>query len=212
MAAIFDFKKEYKELYLPKTTPEIVTVPPATFIAMRGRGDPNEEGGQYKAAVSVLYSLAYTIKMSNRGPYKIQGFFDYIVPPLEGFWWQEGARGVDYSNKQAFSWISAIRLPDFVRRSDFDWAKDEVWKKKKISCSAAEYLRIEEGLCVQALHIGPFDEEPATVAAMDRYIGERGYVNDFSATRLHHEIYLSDINKVAPEKWKTVVRHPVKKL
>ena len=208
----FDFKKEYKEFYLPKNKPQIVTVPPVNYIAVRGMGDPNEEDGAYKSAIAVLYAVAYTIKMSKMGDHRIDGYYDFVVPPLEGFWWQEGVHGVDYTNKAAFHWISVIRLPDFVTREDFDWAVEEATRKKKLDCSMAEFLTMEEGLCVQILHIGPYDDEPATVAVMDAYLGANGYENDFSDTRMHHEIYLSDARKVVPEKWKTVIRHPVKKV
>ena len=208
----FDFKKEYKEFYMPKAKPQIVTVPPANYIAVRGQGDPNEEGGAYQAAVGVLYAVAYTIKMSKRGDHRIEGYFDFVVPPLEGFWWQDGREGVDASDKSSFCWISVIRLPDFVTREDFDWAVQEASRKKKLDCSGAEFMTIEEGVCVQMLHVGPFDEEPATVAAMDAFLKENGYRNDFSESRLHHEIYLSDARKVPAEKWKTVIRHPIRKI
>lgn len=206
----YDFKKPLKAYYMPKQVPEIITVPSANYIAVRGKGNPNQEDGAYAQALSVLYSIAYTIKMSYKGSYKIEGFFEYVVPPLEGFWWQEGVKGVDYSNKDTFSWISVIRLPDFVTPSDFNWAIEQVSKKKKIDCTHAEFLTLDEGLCVQIMHIGPFDDEPATVAIMDDYLNQMGYENDFSDTRLHHEIYLSDIRKVEPSKWKTVIRHPIK--
>ena len=208
----FDFKKEYKEFYMPKNRPEIVTVPAANYIALRGRGDPNEEGGAYQQAIAVLYSVAYTLKMSYKTDYKINGFFEYVVPPLEGFWWQDGVDGVDYGDKASFNWISVIRLPDFVTKPDFNWAVQQATKKKKLDCSAADFLRIDEGLCVQVMHHGPFDDEPATVKLMDEYIAAMGYKNDFSAERLHHEIYLSDARKTAPEKLRTVIRHPVAKL
>lgn len=207
----FDFKKEYKEFYQPPNKPQIVTVPPMNYIAVRGQGDPNQEGGAYQAAIGVLYAVAYTIKMSKKGDHRMEGYFDFVVPPLEGFWWQDGVKGVDYSDKSTFHWISVIRMPDFVTRADFDWAVAEAARKKKLNCSAAEYLTIDEGECVQILHQGPFDDEPATVAVMDAYLKENGYESDFSDTRLHHEIYLSDARKVAKEKWKTVIRHPVKK-
>lgn len=207
----FDFKREYKEFYLPKAKPEIVAVPKANYIAVRGIGDPNEEGSAYKAAVGVLYAVAYTIKMSKLGDYHMEGYYDFVVPPLEGFWWQEGIDGVDYTNKSLFRWISVIRLPDFVTKADFDWAVGEATRKKKLDCSAAEFFTLDEGLCVQILHMGPFDDEPATVALMDEFLAANGYENDFSETRLHHEIYLSDARKVAPENWKTVIRHPVKR-
>ena len=206
----FDFKKEYKEFYLPKARPEIITVPKMNYIAVRGSGDPNQEGGEYKAAIGLLYGIAFTIKMSKKGDHKIEGYFDYVVPPLEGFWWQEGIKGVDYTQKDKFQWISVIRLPDFVTEEDFVWAKQEASAKKKQDFSKVEYLTLEEGLCVQCMHIGAYDDEPATVAAMDQYIEENGYVNDFTDTRRHHEIYLSDARKTAPEKQKTVIRHPIR--
>ena len=207
----FDFKKEYREFYLPADRPEIVTVPKANYIAVRGQGDPNQVGGAYQAAIGVLYAVAYTLKMSYKTDYRIEGFYDYVVPPLEGFWRQEGAEGIDYGNKAAFRWTSVIRLPDFVTEKDFAWAVEMAAKKKKLDCSAAAFLTVDEGLCVQILHEGPFDAEPATVAMMDAYIRERGYVNDLSEERQHHEIYLSDARKVAPEKWRTVIRHPIRK-
>lgn len=207
----FDFKKEYKEFYLAKNKPQIVTVPPMNYIAVRGTGDPNEERGAYKAAIAVLYAVAYTIKMSKLGDHRIDGYYDFVVPPLEGFWWQDGVQGVDYTNKASFHWISVIRLPDFVTQEDFEWAVAEATRKKKLDCSIAEFMTIDEGKCVQIMHIGPYDDEPATVAVMDQYLGANGYENDFSLTRMHHEIYLSDARKIAPEKWKTVIRHPVKK-
>ena len=207
----FDYKKEYKEFYIPKSKPEIINIPAMNYIAVRGKGNPNEKEGAYQQAIGILYAIAYTIKMSYKGEHKIDGFFEYVVPPLEGFWWQENVAGVDYSNKDTFNWISVIRLPDFVTKEDFNWAVDAASRKKKIDCSLAEFLTINEGLCVQVMHIGPFDDEPATVAIMDNYLEQHGYVNDITSTRLHHEIYLSDARKVAPEKYKTVIRHPIKK-
>ena len=206
----FDFKKEYKEFYMSKSVPEIVTVPKANYIAVRGMGDPNQEGGAYQSAVSILYAVAYTLKMSYKTDYRIEGFFEYVVPPLEGFWWQEGVDGIDYGDKSTFHWISVIRLPEFVTKKDFDWAVEEAARKKKLDCSLAEFLTIEEGLCVQIMHIGPFDHEPSTVALMDQYIAENGYANDMNENRHHHEIYLSDARKAAPEKWKTIIRHPIR--
>ncbi|MCF2651862.1 GyrI-like domain-containing protein [Anaeromassilibacillus senegalensis] len=206
----FDFKKEYKEFYMSKSVPEIVTVPKANYIAARGMGDPNQEGGAYQSAVSILYAVAYTLKMSYKTDYRIEGFFEYVVPPLEGFWWQKGVDGIDYGDKSTFHWISVIRLPEFVTKKDFDWAVEEAARKKKLDCSLAEFLTIEEGLCVQIMHIGPFDHEPSTVALMDQYITENGYANDMNENRLHHEIYLSDARKAAPEKWKTIIRHPIR--
>ena len=207
----FDFKKEFKEFYMPKGKPEIVVVPKMNYIAVRGKGNPNEEDGEYKKSIELLYGIAYTLKMSKKGDHKIEGYFDYVVPPLEGFWWQENADGIDYCHKENFQWISVIRLPDFVTKADFDWAIEEATRKKKMDFSKVEFLEIEEGLCVQCLHSGSYDEEPATVAAMDKFIADNGYENDISDTRRHHEIYLSDARKVAPEKLKTVIRHPIRK-
>ena len=206
----FDFKKEYKELYAPKKGPSIVEVPPMHFVAVCGSGDPNDAEGAYQRAISVLYAISYTIKMSKKGSRQIDGYVDFVVPPLEGFWWQDGVEGADYSHKEAFNWISVIRLPDFVSREDFDWAVQEAAKKKKVDCSVAEYLTIEEGLCVQCLHIGSYDDEPATVEAMQAHARECGYSIDLTQERRHHEIYLSDARKVVPDKLKTIIRHPIK--
>lgn len=207
----FDFKKEYKEFYIPKNKPEIVTVPKANYIAVRGKGNPNEIDGAYQQAISILYAVAYTLKMSYKTEHKIEGFFEYVVPPLEGFWWQDNVDGIDYADKAAFNWISVIRLPEFITKKDFEWAVETASEKKKLDCSSAEFLTVDEGLCVQIMHIGAFDDEPQTVALMDEYIAQNGYENDITESRLHHEIYLSDARKVAPEKWKTVIRHPIKR-
>ncbi|MCR4963828.1 MAG: GyrI-like domain-containing protein [Firmicutes bacterium] len=207
----FDYKKEYKEFYMPKDQPGIVTVPVMNYIAVRGQGDPNAEDGAYQQAIGLLYGVAFTIKMSKKGDRRIEGYFDYVVPPLEGFWWQEGAAGIDYAHKESFQWISVIRLPDFVTPADFDWAVETAAGKKKCDFSKVEFFTYEEGLCVQCMHIGPYDEEPATVARMHEYMESRGYVLDITEKRLHHEIYLSDARRVAPEKLKTVIRHPIRK-
>ena len=197
---------------MPKGKPEIVTIPKMNYIAVRGKGNPNEEDGEYKKSIELLYGIAYTIKMSKKGDHKIEGYFDYVVPPLEGFWWQDNVDGIDYSHKENFQWISIIRLPDFVTKDDFEWAIEEATRKKKMDFSKVEFLEIEEGLCVQCMHSGSYDDEPATVNAMDKFIADNGYENDISDTRRHHEIYLSDARKVAPEKQKTVIRHPIKKV
>lgn len=207
----FDFKKEYKEFYMPKNRPEIVTVLKANYIAVRGKGNPNEIDGAYQKAISILYAVAYTLKMSYKTEHKIEGFFEYVVPPLEGFWWQDNVDGIDYADKAAFNWISVIRLPEFITQKDFEWAVKTASEKKKLDCSSAEFLTVDEGLCVQIMHIGAFDDEPQTIALMDEYIAQNGYENDITESRLHHEIYLSDARKVAPEKWKTVIRHPIKR-
>lgn len=208
----FDFKREYKDLYQPKGSPSVVEVPPMDFLAVRGQGDPNVEGGAYKQAVGMLYAMAYTLKMSCKTDYRIDGFFEYVVPPLEGFWWQERIKGFDYRHKELFHWISVIRLPDFVTSQDFAWAVAEATAKKKQDFSQVEFITVEEGLCVQMLHIGPYDDEPGSVALMDAFIASKGYANDFSDTRLHHEIYLSDARRTAPEKRRTVIRHPIRKI
>lgn len=206
----FDLKKEYKEFYMPKNKPEIVNVPAMNYIAVRGKGDPNEENGSYQKAIGILYAVAYTLKMSYKTNYKIDGFFEYVVPPLEGFWWQNHTDRIDYTDKSLFNWISVIRLPDFITKKDFDWAVEIAQKKKNIDCTSAEFLTLEEGLCVQIMHLGSFDDEPQSVSIMNEYIENNGYKNDINEKRLHHEIYLSDARKVPTEKWKTVIRHPIK--
>lgn len=207
----FDYKKEYKEFYMPKNQPGIVTIPVMHYIAVRGEGNPNVEGGEYKQAIGLLYGIAFTIKMSKKGNHQMEGYFDYVVPPLEGFWWQDGVDGIDYAHKENFKWISVIRLPDFVTKADFDWAVAEASRKKKSDFSKVEFLTYDEGLCVQCMHIGPYDDEPATIARMHEYAGNQGYIPDFTEKRLHHEIYLSDARKAAPERLKTVIRHPIRK-
>lgn len=207
----FDFKKEYRAFYLPKGEPEILSIPEANYIAIRGQGDPNEEGGAYKQAIGVLYAIAYTLKMSYKTDHVIPGFYEYVVPPLEGFWWQENANDIDFTQKQKFHWISMIRLPDFITREDFIWDAQVAEQKKKINCSQVEFLTVNEGLCVQCMHIGSYDEEPATIARMNAFLAENGYANDITDSRLHHEIYLSDARKIPPERRKTVIRHPIKK-
>ena len=207
----FDYKKEYREFYLPKEEPGIVSVPPMNYIAVRGQGDPNEEDGAYKQAIGLLFGIAFTIKMSKKGDHRIDGYFDYVVPPLEGFWQQDGVTGIDYSRKELFRWISVIRLPDFVTKPDFDWAVAEAGRKKKTDFSKVEFLSCDEGLCVQCMHIGPYDDEPATVARMHEYMERQGYALDITGQRLHHEIYLSDARKTAPDKLRTVIRHPIRK-
>ena len=211
MTMAFDYKKEYKEFYLPPRPPGIVTVPAMHFLAVRGRGDPNEENGTYKQALGLLYAVAYTIKMSKLGKYKPEGYFDYVVPPLEGLWWQEGIHGVDYARKKDFHWISLLRLPEFVTKEVFAWAIRETTEKKQQDFSPVEFFFWEEGLCVQCMHIGPYDDEPATVAAMEEYATAQGYEEDFGEGRFHHEIYLSDVRRCKPERLKTVIRQPIKR-
>lgn len=207
----FDFKKEYRGLYQPKDKPSIVEVPAMWFLAVEGTGDPNEEGGAYKHAIELLYGVAYTLKMSYKTDHAIEGFFEYVVPPLEGFWWQEGVEGFDCTRKSSLSWVSAIRVPEFVGEEDFAWALDAATAEKGLDFSPVRFVRIDEGLCVQCMHVGPYDGEPATVAAMHAFAEERGHAPDFSDARRHHEIYLSDPRKADPAKMKTVVRHPIRK-
>lgn len=206
----FDYKKEYKEFYLPPQKPVIVEIPKMNYIAVKGTGNPNEENGEYKTAIGLLYGIAFTIKMSHKGDHKIDGFFEYTVPPLEGLWWQDGVTGVDYAHKDAFHWISIIRLPDFVSQADFNWGVSEATKKKKLDFSKVEFLTYDEGLCVQCMHIGSYDDEPATIKAMEEFVIANGYEIDITTQRLHHEIYLSDPRKADISKQKTVVRHPIK--
>ena len=206
----FDYKKEYKEFYMPPKKPTIVEVPAMNYIAVRGQGDPNDEKGEYAQALGLLYGIAFTIKMSYKGDHKIQGYFEYVAPPLEGFWWQENTKGMDYTHKQDLYFISMIRLPDFVTKEDFDWAIQEATKKKKMDFSKVDFLNVNEGLCVQCMHIGSYDDEPDTVSAMHQFVKENGYTLDFNDHRWHHEIYLSDPRRCDVQKLKTVIRHPTR--
>lgn len=208
----FDYKKEYKEFYMPKNKPGIVDVPAMNYIAVRGKGDPNDENGEYKQSIGLLYSIAFTIKMSKMGSHKIEGYFDYVVPPLEGFWWHEGVQGIDYTHKENFCWISLIRLPDFVTKADFDWAIAEATTKKKTNFSKVEFFTYTEGLCVQCMHLGSYDDEPSTIEILHKYAAENGYAINITDSRRHHEIYLSDARRVPPERRKTVIRIPIRKV
>lgn len=208
----FDYKKEYKEFYMPKNKPGIVTIPKMNYIAVRGKGNPNQEDGEYKQSIGLLYGIAFTIKMSYKGDHKIDGYFEYVVPPLEGLWWQDGIKGIDYEHKESFQFISMIRLPDFVTKEDFEWAVEEATKKKKTDFSKVEFLTYDEGVCVQCMHIGSYDNEPATIETMDAYAAENGYETDMTESRFHHEIYLSDPRRCNVNKLKTVVRHPIKRV
>ena len=207
----FDYKKEYKEFYISKNKPSIVEIPKMNYIAVRGKGNPNDEEGEYKKTIGLLYGIAFTIKMSYKGTHKIDGYFEYVVPPLEGFWWQYGRVGIDYNQKEELNFISIIWLPDFVTKKDFDWAIEEATKKKKQDFSKVEFLTYDEGICVQCMHVGSYDNEPATVELMHKYMEENGYVLDITDKRFHHEIYLSDPRKCDENKLKTVIRHPIKK-
>ena len=211
----FDYKKEYRGFYLPPAKPQLVHIPKMQFVAVRGKGNPNDSDGEYQTALAILYAISYTIKMSKMGDRRIEGYFDYVVPPLEGFWWQEKngiiVPGFDYKDKSSFNWISLIRLPDFVSQKDFDWAKEKVVAKKGLDSSRAELLVIEEGDCVQIMHKGPYDDEPASIKMMDEFAKANNWTLDLSNTRFHHEIYLSDPRKTSVENLKTVIRHPVRK-
>ena len=208
----FDYKKEYKEFYMPPKKPVIEHIPPMNYVAVRGQGNPNNEDGVYKKSIGILYAISYTIKMSKLGKHKLEGYFDYVVPPLEGLWWLKDGKPFDYSRKDEFCWVSMIRLPDFVKKADFDWAVSEATIKKNMDLSSAEFFTLDEGLCVQCMYIGNYDNEPTTVNSMRTYANEQGYEFDLSGTRLHHEIYLSDPRKCAPEKLKTVIRIPIKEI
>lgn len=208
----FDYKKEYKEFYLPPKTPGIADIPAMNYVAVHGKGNPNEPDGEYKRAMSLLYGISFTIKMSYKGSHRIEGYFPYVVPPLEGLWWQDGMNGIDYSQKDSFRWISMIRLPEFVTKEVFDWAVQEAEEKKQTDFSRAEFFTYKEGLCVQCMHIGSYDDEPATLQKMEAFLSENGYQPDFSKERLHHEIYLSDPRRTAPERLKTVIRQPIKRI
>lgn len=207
-----DFKKEYKDLYMPKATPSIIHVPPMTFIMVDGKGDPNVPDGEYNRAVGALYALTYTIKMSKMGGRAPEGYIEYVVPPLEGLWWFDDGGPFRFGAKERLCWTSMIRQPEFVTLDVFEWACYEVAKKKpEIDISGARLSGFDEGLCVQCMHLGPYDDEPRTVEKMETYVYGQGLVNDLSDTRRHHEIYLSDPCKTVPAKLKTVLRHPVKK-
>lgn len=206
----FDYKKEYKEFYMPKNKPSIIEIPQMNYIAVRGKGNPNDEAGEYKQSIGLLYAIAFTIKMSYKGTHKIDGYFEYVVPPLEGFWWQDGITGIDYNKKEEMNFISIIRLPEFVTKDDFNWAVEEATKKKKQDFSKVEFLTYNEGLCVQCMHIGSYDNEPTTIELMNNYAQEKGYETDITDKRFHHEIYLSDPRRCNVNKLKTVIRHPIK--
>lgn len=205
-------KKNARNIICPKTNLRLLMSPQLTILLLVEKATPTKKGGAYQQAISILYAVAYTLRMSYKTGYKINGFFEYVVPPLEGFWWQDGMDGVDYSNKSSFNWISVIRLPDFITKQDFEWAVTTASKKKRIDCSSAYFLTLNEGLCVQIMHLGSYDSEPETIAIMERYLLQNGYVKDSKGDRLHHEIYLSDPRKCAPEKLKTVIRLPVKRM
>lgn len=213
-----DYKKEFPDLYLPKTKGMIIDIPPIPYIMVRGKGDPNEENGAYKQTMQILYGLSFTIKMSKKGTHIIEGYHDYVVPPLEGLWWMNDLDYIDFEHKEKFEWISMIRLPDYATKEVFDWACGELRKKHpEIDFSHTTYEVFEEGICAQIMHKGPYDEEPATIEKLHRFIEEEGYVVDVDSIattgqlRKHHELYLSDPRKSKPENLKTVIRLPIRK-
>lgn len=206
MSDVFDFKKEYKDLYLPKQKPMRIHVPKMSFLAVDGEGDPN--GDAYQNAVSALYSISYTIKMSKMGQSRPAGYFDYVVPPLEGLWWTPGP--FELFERADWLWSAMIRQPEFVNSETLAWAKEQSAKKKPdIDTSVVTLTELTEGDCVQMMHIGPFATEPETLAAMHAYMEAQGLRDDVGSVRKHHEIYLNDPRKTAPDKLKTVLRHPV---
>jgi hypothetical protein len=211
MAETLDYKKEYKDLYFPKNQPSIIDVPEMAFVAVQGKGDPNEENGEYQQAVGLLYAIQYTIKMSKKGKNTPDGFFDYVVPPLEGLWWFEGNGKIQPKDKSKYNWLSIIRLPEFVNKKVFEWACKEVHVKKKLNIEKATFYKLKEGLCVQCMHTGPYDDEPKTLELMEDFIEKNGLLNDINETRRHHEIYLSDPRKTDQGKLKTILRIPVRK-
>lgn len=208
----FDYKKEYKEFYLPPKTPGIITIPEMNYLSVQGKGDPNEPEGEYKAAVGMLYAIAFTIKMSGRAGHKMDGYFSYVVPPLEGLWKMAGNVPIDYAHKENFEWRAMIRLPEFVTKEEFDWAVSEATEKKQMDFSKVTYFTYQEGLCVQCMHIGSYDDEPATIQKMKAFFEEQGYAEDLSEKRLHHEIYLSDPRRTAKERLRTVIRQPIREV
>lgn len=207
----FDFKKEFKEFYLPKNKPNIIEIPSMNYLAVRGKGDPNDEAGEYKRSIGLLYAIAFTLKMSYKGEHKIPGFFEYVVPPLEGLWWQDDGKPLNYQHKESLNFISMIRLPDFVTKAEFDWAISEATRKKSMDFGKVEFFPYDEGCCVQCMHLGSYDNEPVTLELMKEYTVQNGYEIDIQNRRYHHEIYLSDPRRCAVEKLKTVLRYPIKK-
>lgn len=209
-----DYKKKYKDLYMPKTVPMVIDVPEIPFIMVDGMGDPNTSK-EYQEALEILYGLSFAIKMSKMNGTQPERYFDYVVPPLEGLWQGETGYfdGIQITDKSKFRWISMIRQPEFVTEQVFENAKKALkLKKPELDLSKAYYKAFGEGLCVQIMHIGAYDDEPLSVKKMNDYLKENGYENDFSETRLHHELYLNDPRRTSPDKLKTVIRHPIKKV
>ena len=203
-----DFKKAYPDLYLPKQTPSLVAVPPMPFLMVDGTGDP--AGECYQEAVQTLYALAFSIKMRKRTGNVPQGYVDYVVPPLEGLWWSEGGQ-LDLSDRSSWHWTAMIRQPDFVSKAVFEEAAAQVRRKKpEVPVEKARLEMFEEGLCVQAMHLGPYSTEAATMNALVRFARENGYQEDLDE-RKHHELYLSDPRRANPDRLKTVLRVPIKR-
>ena len=206
----YDFKKEQRSLYHPGKRPALIDVPTMNYIAVRGQGDPNQPDSEYKRSIQDLYSVAYTIKMSKKGSHHIPGYFDFVVPPLEGFWWQDGDQGIDFTRKDRFHFVSCIRMPDFVDWATFNWAVQTASTKKQLDLTNVEFLTLDEGRYAQIMHVGTYDEEAATIAKLTDFVTQNDLQPDYSATRRHHEIYLSDPRRTKPENCKTVIRIPVR--
>lgn len=209
----FDYKKEYKDLYQPKTKPSIIEIPEMIFIAIDGKGDPNTSD-EYKEALEILYGLSFTIKMSKMSGTQPEGYFEYVVPPLEGLWYVDDAKfdGTNITDKSRFCWISMIRQPEFVTEKVFENAKNALAKKKReLDLSKARLIKMTEGLCVQIMHKGTYDSESESIAKIREFAEKIGYTEDISDTRFHHEIYLSDPRRCTPENLKTVIRHPIRR-
>lgn len=206
-----DFKKRDKVLYQAKKEPTLLEVPALVYIMVDGTGDPNVEDGAYQQALGLLYGLSYTIKMSKNSAWCPEGYYDFVVPPLEGLWDQGGRQGMDYAHKEQLSWTAFIRQPEFVTEAVFDQACAEVRRKKGLDPAKARLVTWQEGLCVQCLHVGSYDDEPTTMERLYEFVREQGLALDYG-TRRHHELYLSDPRKTAPEKCKTLLRLPVKRL
>lgn len=209
-----DYKKKYKDLYLPKTKPSIVDVPEMTFVMVDGHGDPNTSLA-YKNALEVLYGISYAIKMSKMKGNEPEGYFEYVVPPLEGLWWlgDNDFPVTEITDKSKFNWVSMIRQPEFVTPEVFEGAKEVLLKKNPdVDLSTTRLARFTEGLCAQVMHIGPYDHEAETIRRLTDFINESDHITDIHKERRHHEIYLGDPRKTAPEKLKTVIRHPIRKL
>lgn len=208
----FDFKKEYKAIYQPKQIPSILEIGEMTYMMVDGKGNPNTSEA-YQEAIELLYGIAYGIKMSKKQEVQPKGYFDFVVPPLEGFWDIEPSAfdGEYILDKNKLTWTSMIRVPDFVTQEVFEEQKQKILKKKPHLSPEKIYRKvIAEGLCVQILHVGSYDDEARSIKKIDEFAEDQGYAMDITETRRHHEIYLSDYRKTEASKLKTIIRHPIK--